>query len=84
MQPGECEGIAQLEVATPPPEVPAANPQLLGMWVWGLLFLAVAIFEAWAVLTHHRTLSQTVQHGPRWFRWALGVGLIALIGHLFL
>jgi len=78
IQPECFDGIPVLE----PDAVP--NPQLLGMWVWGLLFLAVAIFEAWAVLTKHRTLSQTVQHGPRWFRWAIGVGFIALLGHLFL
>jgi len=82
-QPGECEGIAQIEVPAPPPP-PRLDDQRLGMWVWGLLFLAVAIYEAWAVLTHHRTLSQVVQRGPRWFRWAIGVGFIALLGHLFL
>ncbi len=76
---GECGGAYTEQ---PPPQPP--NPQLVGMWVWGLLFLAVAIFEAWAVLTKHRTLSQTVQHGPRWFRWAIGVGFVVLLGHLFL
>ena len=66
----------------PLPDV--VNPQLPGYWMWALLFLAVAIFEAWAIWTHHRTLSQTVQHGPSWFRWVMGMGLIALIAHLFL
>lgn len=66
------------------PEPPPPNPNLPGYWAWGLIFLAVAIFEAWAVFTHHRTLSQVVQHGPRWFRWAIGLGFIALLGHFFL
>lgn len=67
-----------------PPEPPAPNPQLPGYWMWAAIFLAVAIFEAWAVLTHHRTLSQTVQHGPRWFRWAMGLGFLGLLAHFFL
>jgi hypothetical protein len=59
------------------------DSQLPGYWMWGALFLAVLIFEAWAVLSHHRTLSETVQHGPRWFKWAMGLGLVALLFHLF-
>lgn len=77
--------IESMEIDAPPPDVPPSrSEQFAGYWLWGALFLAVLIFEAWAVLTHHRTLSQTVQHGPRWFRWAMGIGLIALLGHLFL
>ena len=71
-------------MSCPLPPDPAPNPQLAGYWMWGLIFLAVAIFEVWAVLTHHRTLSQTVQHGPRWFRWAMGLGLLGLLAHFFL
>lgn len=61
---------------------PLPSQQLAGYWMWGLVFLAVAIFEAWAVWTKHRTLSQTVHHGPTWLRWAFGVGFAALIAHL--
>lgn len=66
---------------TPPPATPS---ETYGYWMWAALFLAVLVFEAWALATHHRTLSQTVQHGPRWFKWAMGIGLVALIAHLFL
>lgn len=52
--------------------------------MWGLLFLAALLYEVWAIWTHHRTLSQTVQHGPRWFKWLIGAGLVTLILHLFL
>jgi hypothetical protein len=69
-------------LASLPDPVPLPDPQLPGYWLWGAIFLAVAIFELWAIWTHHRTLSQTVQHGPAWFRWALGLGLIALVVHL--
>ena len=65
----------------PLPQEPP-NPQLAGYWMWGLVFIAVALFELWAVWTKHRTLSQTVQHGPKWLRWAFGIGFIALIVHL--
>lgn len=71
-----------------PPPLPEPPPlpsqQTTGYVMWGLIFLAVAIFEVWAIWTHHRTLSQTVQHGPAWFRWAIGVGFLALLGHFFL
>ena len=78
-----------VEFPDDPPVLPStsvaqsAYPFIPGMVMWGLLFLAVAIYEAWAVFTHHPTLSQTVQHGPRWFKWALGLGLIGLLVHLF-
>ena len=60
------------------------STQLPGYWMWGVLFAAIIIFEVIALLTKHRTLSQTVQLGPRWFKWAMGVGLVVLIAHLFL
>jgi hypothetical protein len=67
--------------STPIPQ--QTYPYNPGMVMWGLLFLAVAIYEAWAVVTGHPTLSQTVQHGPKWFKWALALGLIGLFVHLF-
>ncbi len=79
-QPIPCDEDPSCYASTP---VLPSHPTL-GYWFWGILFLAVAVYELWAVITHHPTLSQTVQRGPRWFKWALGVGFIALLGHLFL
>lgn len=54
------------------------------MWMWAAVFIAVLAFEAWAIWTGNLTMSESVWHGPRWFRWALGIGLAGLIYHLFL
>ncbi len=79
----DCEFPDDPPVLPSTPVAPATAAFIPGMVMWGILFLAVAIYEAWAVWTHHPTLSQTVQHGPRWFKWALALGLIWLIVHLF-
>lgn len=61
------------------------QPQSLvpGMWMWGALFLAVAAYEAMALILGWLTLSQTTQRAPRWFKWSLALGLVALMIHLF-
>jgi len=56
----------------------------LGLVVWGVLFAIVAGYELWATRTGRQTLSQTVQHGPRWFKVTLGMGFCVLLWHLFL
>jgi hypothetical protein len=53
------------------------------MWFWAALFIATLAYEIWAIWTKHLTPSQTVRKGPRWFKWALGIGLCGLIWHLF-
>lgn len=55
-----------------------------GYVMWGLVGLAVLLFELWAVVSGHHTMTQAVQHGPRWMQWLIGGGLIGLFVHLFL
>lgn len=64
----------------PPLPDPTTTP---GLWMWGLLFLAVVAYELWAVVTHRLTLTQTVRRSRRWFRWSLGLGFLTLLWHLF-
>jgi hypothetical protein len=50
------------------------------------LFAAAAIYDAWALRTGHRTISQLLQHLSAWRTWfrALGLGLLGLFGwHVF-
>ena len=75
--------IASTAVPEPPPVLPA-HDLAPGMWFWGLLFAAVLVFEVWAIWTGRYTLSETVWLGPKWFRWALGLGFLYLLYHLFL
>ena len=55
-----------------------------GRVTWGVVLGSVATYEIWAVSTHHETMSQSVQHGPRWFKVSVAVGLGALSVHVFL
>lgn len=67
----------------PPPEPPVVADHA-AYWAWGLIGLAVLLFELWAVTTGHHTMTQGVQHGPKWFQWIVGGGLIGLLVHLFM
>jgi hypothetical protein len=82
MQP-ECADYMEY-VEQPQPEPLPSRSLLPGEWMWIAIFTAVIIFEAWAIWTHHYTMSETVWYGPRWFRWALGIGFLGLLFHLFL
>ena len=62
---------------------PSARHSSSALVAWGVVLLLVAGYELWAVRTGHDTLSQGVRNGPRWFRISVGVGLAALVGHLF-
>lgn len=72
-----------VEYAAAPEPLPSRS-LLPGEWMWIALFTAVVIFEVWAILSHNYTLSETVWHGPKWFKWALGLGFLGLLYHLFL
>lgn len=67
------------------PEPPPVQDLRPTYWAWGVIFLAVVVWEIVAVLSKYRlpTLSQGVQRGPRWFRWGLALGFAGLIYHLF-
>ena len=70
--------LADVAQALPTPNIKAA------MWMWGAVFIAVLVFEAWAIWTGNYTMSESVWHGPKWFKWVLGAGLGVLIYHLFI
>jgi tryptophan-rich sensory protein len=64
---------------TPPPQ---ANPDIPAAWMVLALFIAIAIFEVWALHSHHSTLSQAFRHflaGRGFLQW-LALGLMALLG----
>jgi hypothetical protein len=68
--------LAQQTAALPTGPEPAA-------WGWLAIILAIAVFEGWALKTHHHTLSQWFQHQHFWVR-LLGASLLGvLIWHLF-
>ena len=54
-----------------------------GRLAWAAVLGSVATYELWATATHHETMSQAVQHGPRWVKVSVGVGLVALSLHLY-
>lgn len=67
------------------PAPPPAQDLRPSYWAWGAIFIAVVVWELVAWLSKKMpTLSQGVQRGPRWFRWAMALGLSGLIYHLFL
>lgn len=59
--------------------LPAHDPSLAAQWMWVALIVAVVAFELWALHSRNNTLSQFVQHRPRWFRW-LAVGAVTVLG----
>jgi len=55
MQPG-CDGLAVLPAVQTVPLV--AGPPEPAAWAWLVILGGLIGFELWAILTHHRTLSQ--------------------------
>jgi hypothetical protein len=53
-----------------------------GKVAWSAVLGSVAVYEAWAVTTHHETMSQAVQRHKA-TRIAVGIGLGALSVHIF-
>ena len=72
--------LAAPAIAKDDPYSPTTNTGRVG---WALVLGTAATYEVWAVSTKHQTLSQSVQHGPKWFKVSLGVGLGALAFHMF-
>ena len=70
--------IAVVQEPPPPPTY-----DTLGFTAWLVLFVLVLAYEWWASRTGRQTLSQTVQRGPRWFRWSLGISFAVLLVRLF-
>ncbi len=50
---------------------------------WAIVLGSAVAYEGWALKTHHQTLSQGVQHGPRWFKVGIAIGLGGLAIHLY-
>ena len=67
-----------------PAPLPSHDPTAFPAGVaWLVIIGAVLAFEIWALVTHHNTLSQYIQHKPRVWRW-VAEGLIAILGlHLW-
>lgn len=63
-----------------PPMLPSVS--LPAAIAWTVIILGVLAFELWAMHHHRNTLSQFVQHKPRWFRWLAEIGVIYLGFHL--
>ena len=64
---------------------PTTDPGVAAAWMIFGLLLAVAIFEVWALQTHHNTISHLFQRLARryhWFRWMNFLGLVVLGWHL--
>jgi threonine/homoserine/homoserine lactone efflux protein len=61
-----------------PPDISAPAAQ----WMWIGIIVAVVVFEIVMLHTGQPTLSQFVQHKPRWFRVLSVVGLAVLGWHL--
>jgi hypothetical protein len=57
-------------------------PDHAGTLMWLLVIGAVILYEIIALATHHQTMSQAVQHGPRWLTWLVVGALGWLIWHL--
>ena len=76
-----CEVLAEQPLKVqdqPDPGAPAA-------WMILGLLIALAIFEMWALRTHHNTISHLFQRLSRlrtWFRWLVGAGMVILSWHL--
>jgi len=68
----------------PPPQ--PRDPGIPAGWMVLALVVFIAIFEGWALYTHHNTISHLLQRlskSRRWFRW-LGLAGLAILGwHLF-
>lgn len=82
-QPADCVEYVEVQAA-PPPEPLESRGLLPGTWMWIAVFAAVIIFEAWAVFSGSHTMSEAVWQWPKWGKWLLGVGFLALLFHLFL
>lgn len=59
------------------------HPSFPAWGVWIAIGLAIIIFETWATLTGHETMSEAVRRGPLWAKWFIGSGLVWLFLHLF-
>jgi uncharacterized membrane protein YhdT len=79
-----CDGLAYATELPAPPD-PTIYEQNLhpAYWAVGVILIAVAVYELVAVLSHYviPTISQGVQRGPRWFRWSISLGLVAVVYH---
>ena len=81
IQPDDCLGVAVLDAPAPVrPGVPAA-------WFLLVLFVALFVFELWALQTGHNTVSHFLQRmvkAHRWLAWLGGLAWIVLGWHLLL
>lgn len=69
-----------------PVPTPVVDPGLPAMWTVLVLILIIGIFEAWALKTHHNTISHWMQRlarGHSWVKWLGALGLGILGWHLF-
>lgn len=78
-----CDVLPELPAARIDPVYqPPTHPSLPAWGMWIGIGIAILVFETWAYLTGHETMTQAVRHGPAWARWFIGAGLIWLWIHL--
>lgn len=78
------EELTYTVVETEPP--PPPHPGIPAGWFILAAFIAVAIFEIWAIRKKKNTISQVIQRlarGRRWFKWLGIIGMGILTWHIF-
>lgn len=68
------QDCGEVLVQPDPPAPPSERPALVFLLA---LLVALAIFEGWALATHHATVSQALQH---WFARHVLLRLIVFVG----
>ena len=77
----DCGGVIYVE----PGPTPTSDPGLPAAYMATLLLVALLVFELWALLTHHNTISHMTQRVARhwpWMKALLAIGVALLGVHL--
>lgn len=85
IQPECFDGVVVIEPDTLPPQ-PPERPGVPAAWFLLGLFLALVVFELWALHTGHNTVSHLLQRvfrGHPWLRMLSLLGWLAVGWHLF-
>lgn len=81
-----CQDPCGEEIVVDPPAPPVQHHHDAAGWFFLAVLIAVAVFELWAVRTHHLTISQWMKRTFGRYRWwrPFAAALIGLtLWHLF-
>lgn len=85
----DCTGLEPLPAVQTAPlsTTIMSDPGAPAVWMLWALLVGIVVFDIWAILTRHHTISQRIQHLSKaywWLKWLGFLGLAFLGWHIFL